>query len=130
MTDEYVDKSEKNFSHYMGKSIDTIINVIFGTVAVVAVGSVLTYGAMTCAYGPYDAGKVMYAEFSRDKSLKHRSVKEAEALFAKRIAKRELNEEDLKSLYLELNVVTSEGKKPTEDDISWYNLLDWIEDND
>lgn len=120
---------ENNFSHYAGKALNGLVELTKDVTYISLIVGGLVYTGMTFAYGPYDAGKVIYAELSGNKSLKHRTIKEAEALFAKRIVKRELIKEDLKNLYLELNVVSSEGKKPTEDDISWYRLLDWIEDN-
>lgn len=91
---------------------------------------VMAYLAMSCAYDPYDAGKIVYSQLSGDKSVKHRHIEESKWLFAKAMQKQELGSKDMKNLFLELGVVSSEGKEPSEDDVSWYRLLDWIEDND
>ncbi|MEK6844353.1 MAG: hypothetical protein AABX83_02905 [Nanoarchaeota archaeon] len=118
----------EGLSHYIGKTLSEIAKVGLHLIEVSAVSSILLYGAMSFAYGPYDAGKVIYAELSGNKNLKHKHIETAKYLHSRRLQKPELDERDMKNLYIELGVVESEGKKPTEDDISWYNLLDWIED--
>ena len=107
-----------------------LVGLVSNLAGVAVIAGALTYGAMTCAYGPYDTGKVIYAELSGNKSLKHRHVETAKALYARRLQKQELDERDMKNLFIELGAVETEDKKPTEEDLSWYNLLDWIEDND
>lgn len=118
------------FSHYAGRSLYKVIGTIKDIATLATLVGAVAYGGMSCAYGPYDAGKVIYAKFSGDKSLKHRHIEEAKCLFSRRLHKSELDERNIKNLYLEFGVVPSEGKKPTEDDVSWYRLLDWMEDND
>ena len=140
MTENYVTPEQLNeklkdlkvggFSHYSGRALKGLVGLVSRLVGVAVITGGLTYGAMTCAYGPYDAGKVIYAELSGDKSLKHRHVEVAKALYARRLQKQELDERDIKNFFIELGAVETEGKKPTEEDLSWYNLLDWIEDND
>lgn len=85
---------------------------------------------MSCAYGPYDAGKVIYAEVSGDESLKHRHIERAKGLYAKRILRGDLDDRDIDTLNAELGVAKVNGVRPKEADISWYDLLDWIEAND
>ena len=118
------------FSHYSGEALSGLIRLVSGLTTISLITGVLTYGAMTLAYGPYDAGKVIYAELSGNKSLKHRHVETAKAIYSKNLHKQELDDKDIKNLYIELDVVSTNDKKPIEEDISWYNLLDWIEDND
>ena len=120
---------ERNFWHHAGKTLHTLGNLVSNLAAVAVVGGILVYGAMTFAYGPYDTGKVIYAELSGNKNLKHKHMEKAKALYARKIRKSELDENDVRNLYSELWVVPSPDNTLDEDDVSWYNLLDWIEDN-
>ena len=135
VTHEQLEQRLKNvkvsgFSHYAGQSLKDITGgVVYLTKEILKMG-VLVYAAMSLAYGPYDAGKVIYSEFSGDKFLKHKHVELAKSFYAGRLHKQELDERDLKNLFIELGVVETSGTKPTEEDITWYRLLDWIEDND
>lgn len=128
--DERLKEVEGNgFSTHAGRSLRSLVDMLgLGVGITVAVG-MAAYGAMSCAYGPYDTGKVIYAEVFGDKTLKHRTFEFAKALYAKRLQKQELDSRDMRNLFIELNVVSTENKKPTEEDITWYRLLDWIEDN-
>lgn len=136
MTEDYVTKEQleerlKDLKRNpLSRVANSLVYLVSGLVTIATTVGAITYGAMSFAYGPYDTGKVIYAELSGDKSIKHRHVEEAKWLFSNKLHKQELDERDMKNLFLELGVVNSENKKPTEDDISWYNLLDWIEDND
>ncbi len=94
------------------------------------VAGALTYFALSCAYGPYDAGKVVYSNLSGDASLKHQHLEEAKWLYAKREGKTVLDERDLNSLYFELGLVNSPEQEPQEQDLSWYRLLEWIESHE
>lgn len=124
------DISVNGFSHYAGKSLHALTkSASFLAEGILGIGAVV-YVAMSLAYGPYDAGKVIYSEFSGDKFLKHKHVELAKSFYAGRLHKQELDERDLKNLFIELGVVETSGTKPTEEDITWYRLLDWIEDND
>jgi len=118
------------FSYYSGRALEGLVNLTSTLVGITAITGALVYGAMTCAYGPYDAGKIIYSASSGDESLKHRHVETAKALYARRLQKQELDERDMKNLFIELGVVSDCDKKPTEEDVSWYGLLSWIEDND
>tara|TARA_Y100000310_G_scaffold332386_1_gene407866 strand:- start:8863 stop:9285 length:423 start_codon:yes stop_codon:yes gene_type:complete len=135
ITQEQLDERLKDikpngFSHYSGRALNTLVNLTeFVTAATVIVGG-LAYGAMSFAYGPYDTGKVIYAELFGDTSLKHRHVEEAKGLFARELAALELDEKDTKRFWLRMGVVGSDGKKPTPKDVSWFSLLDYIEDHE
>ena len=126
LTKEELDSRLKGLNRGTGRRFVGILERIVG-VAITAAG--LTYLGMSLAYGPYDAGKVIYAETFRDKSLKHRHIEEAKATYAKNRNLLELNENDLKFFYLEIGAVATNGRLPSDDDVSWYQLLDWIEDN-
>lgn len=115
------------FFHYAGKTLEYGVKSAISAACVVGAAA---YLAMSLAYGPYDTGKVIYAELVQDKSVKHREIEYAKRLYAGRLYKTELDGKDVINLYRALDVVPIDGKAPTEDDVSWYNLLDWIEDNE
>ena len=84
---------------------------------------------MTCAYGLLDAGKIVYATVSEDKSVRHRVYEKAGGLYAKR-QMRSLDERDERDLCAELGVSLREDQQSCEGEVSWYTMFDWIEDND
>lgn len=113
----------------IGRAVNGVVSLASSLAGTAISLGAIAYLAMSCAYGPYDAGKVVYSQLSGDRSVMKRSVEEAKWLFARKIQKQELDDRDMKNFYLEMGVVGSEDKKPTEEDISWYRMLDWIEDN-
>ncbi len=115
---------------YLGKAVSDVVKLATTMVKLAVVVGTLAYLPMSCVYGPFDTGKLFYSGLTGSESVKHTHIQEAKGLFAKRISKRELNKEDLINFYLELGVVSSEGKEPSEADVSWDTLLDFIEDND
>ncbi len=115
--------------HYKSSLGDKVVDIVGSILSVALIGGGVVYTAMSIPYGPYDTGKVIYAELSGNKSLKHRHIEEAKWYYAKRIQKQELNNQDVLNLYRELRIVPTQGQQPSEDDVSWYRLLDWIEDN-
>ena len=121
--------SSRGFLYYGGKAFSTLADLISRLSMFGIIASTTIYGVMSFAYSPYDAGKVIYAELSGNKNLKHRHVETAKAIYARKLLTPELDDKDMKNLFIELGVVEAESKNPVEDDISWYNLLDWIEDN-
>jgi len=112
---------------------DTLGSAVRSIVGSISSAATFGYVCMSLVYGPYDAGVVALSEtrqFARnDATMKHRVVVEAQGLYALKLGKTELTSQDLKMLYLELNVVPVAGVAPSEKDVSWYRLLDWIEDN-
>lgn len=113
---------EKTFSHHFGIAIKDTLK---WTITVIGIG----YIGMSIAYGPWDAGKVIYSEFSGNMAIKERTFEEAKFKYAKNIGKDELSEKDMKGLYKKLEVVPENKKMNSIKDISWYTMFDWIEDN-
>ena len=124
--DEKLMEITVNKKSVASKLVDILANLVEGACTV----AVVTYFGMSCAYGPYDAGKVIYAELSGNKGLKHGHIEEAKGIYAKKRHLLELNDMDMRVFYLGVGAVGSNGKMPADEDVSWYNLLDWIEKNE
>ncbi len=110
----------------------TVYGVVHFTTKVAFIAGIIGYGAMSVEYGPYDAGKVVYAEIfqERGKNLKHRHIETAKALYAKRLQKQELDQNDMRNFYVMLGVVSTGDRIPEEGDVSWKGLLKFIDDNE
>lgn len=120
-------KLRSGFS-YIGQGISYVTKGIFN---VALVGSVVTYGAMSFSYGPYDTGRVLYSEISGDKSIKRKEFAEAKFLYAdKFLNKSELDEKDMEGLFRSLRVIPqNRNYDKALKQVSWSTLLDFNEDN-
>lgn len=77
-------------------------------------------------YGPIDTFKVGYSYFFHPE-MKMRDFREAQALYAKRLEKDELNEKERLDLLRKLGVVRTDDYEPRPEDVKYSVLLDYIE---
>lgn len=77
-------------------------------------------------YGPIDTIKVVYSEiFSPE--LKMQDIREAQALYAKRLGKNHLDEQDRLNFFKKMGLVNTDDYTPRPEDVKYSILLDYIE---
>jgi hypothetical protein len=89
----------------------------------------IAYATAAIKYGPIEGAVVMYSEITNNKAVRHSYFEEAKYLFARKIGKTTLSQQDMRDMFLEMRVVSVTNGVPSEEDLSWGALLDYTKRN-